>query len=583
MKNKLLFGDNLEWLPKLPSESVELIYLDPPFNSKASYNLLYKSPDGETAQAQYQAFVDSWRWGHPTDIAFAKVMTSGSAAAGIIGALHNYMNKSDLEAYLVMMTARLLEMHRILKPDGSLFLHCDASAGHYIKIILDAIFEPGSFKNEIVWRRANSKSLMTRRLPTNHDVIFMYSRGEGVWNEDEAFMPYDPLNIPDKTAAKYSNKDPDGRPYQLTSLINPNSNRPNLTYEFLGITRVWRWTQERMQAAHDAGLIVQPAPGRVPRYKRYLDLQRGTPMDDVWTDIPPLNSQAAERLGYQTQKPLRLLERIIKLASREGDTILDPFCGCGTSIEAAHLHRRKWIGIDITPLAIDVVERRLSRRGARRKDTYEVDGIPTDIDGAHRLFKEDPHAFQLWATTLVDGQPRDGGKKGADKGIDGLIYFQDDARSIGQAIVSVKGGANIHAAHIRDLIGAMTNTGAKLGVFVTLHPPTSAMEAAAREAGSVEAGNKLRPRVQIATIAELLGGKRLSMPFVHDIISAAASARRVAQRRERETPTAEEIRRSPSFRWAIKGGREAGVQKPLPLDEPLLVQQPSTRGRKMRA
>lgn len=583
MKNRLLFGDNLEWLPKLPSESVELIYLDPPFNSKASYNLLYRSPDGEAAQAQHQAFVDSWRWGHSTDIALAKIMRSGSAAAGIIGALHNYMNKSDLEAYLVMMTARLLEMYRILKPNGSLFLHCDASAGHYIKIILDAIFEPGSFKNEIVWRRANSKSLMTRRLPTNHDVIFFYSRGEAVWNEDEAFMPYDPLNIPPKTAEKYNNRDPDGRPYQLTSLINPNSNRPNLTYEFLGITRVWRWTQERMQAAYDAGLIVQPAPGRVPRYKRYLDLQRGTPMDDVWTDIPPLNSQAAERLGYPTQKPLLLLERIIKLASREGDTILDPFCGCGTSIEAAHLQGRKWIGIDITPLAIDVVERRLSRKGARRKYTYEVDGIPTDIDGAHRLFQENPHAFQLWAITLVDGQPRDGGKKGADKGVDGLIYFQDDARTIGQAIISVKGGANIHASHIRDLIGAMNNTGSKLGVFVTLHPATSAMETAAREAGSVEAGNKIRPRVQIVTIAELLGGKRLNIPFVHDIISAAASARRVSQRREREAPTPEQIRRSPSFRWAIEGGRKAEAQKPLPLDEPLLATQPSPRRGRKRA
>ena len=582
MTNRLLFGDNIDWLPTLSTNSVDLIYLDPPFNSKASYNLLYRSPDGEAAQAQYRAFVDAWRWGAPTDIALARIMRSGSPVSGIIGAFHNYMNKSDLEAYLVMMAARLIEMHRILKPDGSLFLHCDASAGHYIKIILDAIFEAGAFKNEIVWKRTNPKSLMTRRLPTNHDVIFFYTRGNGYWNEREAFQPYDPLNLSEKTRKQYESQDKDGRPYQLTSLTNPNSNRPNLTYEFLGVTRVWRWTRERMQAAHDAGHIFQAGPGRVPRFKRYLDEQRGLPLDDVWVDIPPLHSHAVERLGYQTQKPLALLERIIKLASREGDTVLDPFCGCGTAIEAAHILGRKWIGIDITPLAIDVVERRLNRKGARRKKDYEVDGIPLDLSGAHRLFENDPHDFQIWATTLVSGQPRE--KKGADKGIDGVIYFQDDHDRIGQAIVSVKGGANIHATHVRDLIGAMGNTQSKMGVFVTLHPPTSAMEKAAREAESVIAGGKLRPRVQIVTIGDLLDGKRLDIPPVHDIISAAASARRLAQHREPEAITPEQVRRQPSFKLPIEGGRKADAQRDLALDDPLLT--PSMKqalGKKKRA
>lgn len=581
--NKLYFGDNLDWLPKLASDSVDLIYLDPPFNSKASYNLLYKSPQGEAAQAQYQAFVDSWRWSHSTDIALRKVMTSGSPAAGIISALHNHMQQSDLEAYLVMMAARLIEMRRILKPNGSLFLHCDASAGHYIKIILDSIFPPGSFKNEIVWKRTNSKSLMTRRLPTNHDVIFYYTRGDGAWNEDEAFLPYDPLNLPEKTAAKYCHKDPDGRVYRLDNLINPNPDRPNLTYEFLGVTRVWRWTKDRMQTAYDAGLVVQSAPGRVPQLKRYLDKQRGLPLDDVWTDIPPLNSQAAERLGYQTQKPLALLERIIRLASRSGDTILDPFCGCGTAIEAAYVLGRQWIGIDVTPLAIDVVERRLARKGARRKVTYEVDGIPVDLDGAHRLFAEDPHAFQMWATTLVDGQPRDGGKKGADKGVDGIIYFQEDVRTIGQAIISVKGGTNIHATHIRDLIGAMTNTRSKIGVFVTLNAPTSAMEDAARGAGSVDVGGKLRPAVQILTIEQLLDNRRPNLPPIHDIISAAATARRAAQRREPEPLSPGMIRQQPSFKLPIEGGLAKDAQKDLQLGEPLLTTMPGHKSTRRRS
>lgn len=568
MQNRLFFGDNLDWLPKLQTGSIDLIYLDPPFNSKANYNLLYKSPNGDAARAQYQAFVDSWSWGFATDVALQRIMTSGLPAAGIISSLHNYMQKSDLEAYLVMMTARLIELHRVLKQGGSLYLYCDASASHYMKIILDAIFDVGAFRNEIIWKRTASKSLMKRRLPTNHDVILLYAKGDNTWNEAAAFSKYDILNINGKTAEKYSLKDEDGRAYQLTSLINPNSDRPNLTYEFLGVTRVWRWTRERMNAAYEAGEIIQVAPGRVPRLKRYLDEQRGVPFDDVWTDIPPLNSQAAERLGYQTQKPLALLERIISLSSNPGDLVLDPFCGCGTAIEAAQSLGRRWIGIDITSLAIDVVERRLSRKMLFRKTHYVVDGIPLDIDGAQRLFENDPYQFQIWATTLVDGQPRE--KKGADKGVDGVIYFQDDARTIGQVIVSVKGGANIHATHVRDLIGAMRNCNSKLGVLVTLCKPTSAMEAAAREAGSVEAGGKLRPRVQICTIADLLNGKKPSLPLVHDIISAAASARRLAQRRNPTSPTPEEIRRSPSLKLPIPGGRNLDAQQALTLDDTVL-------------
>lgn len=580
--NRLYFGDNIDWLPKIDSESVDLIYLDPPFNSKAAYNLLYKSPDGETAQAQYQAFVDSWTWGPSTDRALAHVLASGSPAAGILTSLNNYMQKSDLMAYLVMMAARLIEMRRVLKPSGSLYLHCDASASHYLKIILDEVFGSGTFRNEIIWRRSTGKSLMTRRLPTNHDVLLFYSGESNTWNEQDAFIPYDPVNLAEKTATKYSHFGEDGRRYQLDNLINPNPDRPNLTYEFLGVTRVWRWTRERMQQAYDAGLVVQPAPGRVPRLKRYLDEQRGIPLDDVWADIPPLNSQAQERLGYQTQKPLALLERIIRLSSKPGDLVLDPFAGCGTAIEAAQSLGRNWIGIDITVLTIDVVERRLKRMGVKRDIHYKVEGIPLDMDGARRLFEADQlhHQFQLWALTLVDGQPREGGKKGADRGIDGLIYFQDDARNFGQAIVSVKGGENIHAKDVRDLIGAMTNYRAKLGVFVTLHEPTAAMTRAAREAESIEAGGKLRPRVQICTIEDLLKGRKPNLPPVYDIISAAAAARRL--RVQIPEPGPEELRRAPQFKLPIKGGKLDQIQETLPMDEPLLSKPPAQSIRRLR-
>lgn len=552
----------------MESSSVDLVYLDPPFNSQATYNLLYKSPDGEAAQSQYQAFVDSWRWGPATDAALVSVIRSGSPAANILTSLNNYMQKSDLMAYLVMMAARLIELRRVMKPTASLYLHCDSSASHYLKILLDAIFGSSAFRNEIIWKRSNAKSLMSRRLATNHDTILLYSAGDNYWDEDAAFLPYDPLDLSEKTAEKYSQIDRDGRRYQLTSLINPSQDRPNLTYEFLGVTRVWRWTKERMQKAFDDGLVVQTAKGRVPRFKRYLDTQRGVALDDVWTDIPPLNSQAQERLGYPTQKPLALLERIIKLSSKPGDVVLDPFCGCGTAIEAAETLGRRWTGIDITALAIDVVERRLSRMGLRRNGQYRVDGIPLDMDGARRLFSEDPHQFQLWALTLVDGQPRDGGKKGADKGVDGIIFFQDDARNTGQAIVSVKGGANVHAQHIRDLIGAMHNQRAKLGVFVTLTEPTSAMLKAARAAESVEAGGKLLPRVQICSIQDLLKGKKPKLPPVFDIISAAAAARRGKSRPTEITP--EERRRSPQFKYSISGGKKQ-IQEVLPIEEPLLT------------
>jgi DNA modification methylase len=554
--NKLYFGDNLDWLPKLEEERIDLIYLDPPFNSQASYNILYKSPDGQDSQAQHLTFEDSWKWGHSTDVAFAHVINSGSPAASILSALHNFMQKSDLMAYLSMMTARLIELRRVLKPTGSIYLHCDSGASHYLKLILDAVFGATSFTNEIIWKRSTGKSLMTRRLASNHDVILFYTLDRNVWNEGAAFMPYDAANLPERTVAKYSHKDPDGRLYQHDNLINPNSNRPNLTYEFLGVTRVWRWTRERMQDAYDRGLVIQSAPGRVPRFKRYLDEQRGLPLDDIWTDIPALNSQAAERLGYQTQKPLALLERIISLSSNPGDVVLDPFCGCGTAIEAAQILGRRWIGIDITPLAIDVVERRLARRGIHRESDFAVEGIPIDLDGARHLFNLKPHQFQLWAITLVDGQPRDGGKQGADKGVDGIIFFQHDAKTVGQAIISVKGGENVHANHVRDLVGTMHNQSAVLGVFVTLTKPTRAMIQAAREAGSVESGGKLRSRVQIRTIEELLGGNKPDMPPVYDIISAAAASRRLSQKTLHATDAATG-KRGPtiqiSYHWREEG------------------------------
>lgn len=580
--NKLLFGDNLDWLRKLDDSVVDLIYLDPPFNSQATYNVLYRPPGGEDSQAQHLAFVDSWRWGPTTDLALARVMNSGSAAAGIIASLQNHMQKSDLMAYLVMMAARLIELHRVLKPTGSLYLHCDSSASHYLKIILDSVFGPASFRNEIIWKRSsahNDSKQGARHYGRITDTILFYTKTrQATWNT--LHTQYDERY----TTGMYKYIEPEtGRRFGLFDLSGPGgAAKGNPEFEVLGVTRFWRFSREKMQELLAQGRIVQTKAGAVPRQKRYLDEMPGVQLQNLWDDLPVVSNRSREALGYQTQKPLSLLERIIQASSNPGDLVLDPFCGCGTAIEAAHSLGRRWIGIDITALAIDVVERRLSRRGLRRDVDYETDGIPLDRDGAQRLWEEDEHQFQLWAITLVDGQPREGGKKGADKGVDGLIYFQDDAHTIGTAVISVKGGKNIHAKDIRDLIGAMNNRGTNLGVFITLNKATTEMEKAAREAGSIEAGGKLRPRVQIRTIEELLAGRKPDMPLVHDIISAAAAARRATARKTLRAQTPQEIRESPSFKLPISGGKVARAQATLPMVEPLLIQTREGRRGKRR-
>lgn len=397
--NKLYYGDNLDVLREhIETESVDLVYLDPPFNSNRSYNVLLKEKSGDEAQAQIEAFDDTWTWSHETETLYVEMMNgpASNRVKDALEAMRKLLGDNDMLAYLVMMTARLIELHRVLKPSGSLFLHCDPTASHYLKVMLDAMFDVRNFKNEIIWRRTQAKSLMTRRLPVNHDVLLLYGKSEeSTWQEDAVFVPYDEDSLDEKTAEQYSLKDPDGRRYQLTSLTNPNPNRPNLTYEFLGVTRVWRWTKERMQKAYEEGLVVQTAPGKVPRLKRYLDEQRGKPLGDIWADIPPLHARAAERLGYPTQKPLALLERVIRIATQEEQVVLDPFAGCGTTIDAAQKLGRRWMGIDITTLAVDLIDARLRHTyGESIRKTYEILGIPRDLGGAQALFKRSPFAAE---------------------------------------------------------------------------------------------------------------------------------------------------------------------------------------------
>jgi site-specific DNA-methyltransferase (adenine-specific) len=508
--NTLFFGDNLWHLKEhIADESIDLVYLDPPFNSQAHYGVFFKTPEGEASEAQAEAFRDAWTWTKETELAFDQIVQSGSAAVPVLDALRQYLREADLMAYLVMMTGRLIELRRVLKSTGSLFLHCDPTASHYLKLVMDGIFEPTNFRNEIIWHRTPRKSLMKRWLPTNHDCILVYAGDNARWNTGAMFAAYDPQNLPAKTLGKYTNVDERGRRYQLDNLINPNQNRPNLTYEFLGVRKVWRWTKERMQAAYEAGLIVQPGPGKVPRFKRYLDEQRGLPLGDVWTDIPPLNSQAHERIGYPTQKPLALLDRILSLASRPGDVVLDPFCGCGTTIESAQRLGRSWVGIDVTHYAISLIESRL--RASFPDLEIDIDGRPEDLNAARALAERDPYQFQWWANWMVGVQNYRERKRGPDRGIDGIIFFPNTPHGVGRIVVSVKSG-KLKADDIRALTHVRERENAQLGILVTLEDPTSKMKTDAAAMGIVRVQRDPYPRLQIITVEELLKGQKPSLP-----------------------------------------------------------------------
>lgn len=546
MTNALYFGDNLHVLREyVKDETVDLIYLDPPFNSNATYNVLFKAPSGRENDAQAQAFVDTWHWAEEAESAYHDVLHSGAAAAEILRALRSVLGENDLMAYLAMMTVRLLEMHRVLKRTGSLYLHCDPTASHYLKVILDSIFSEQNFTNEVVWERATPKGLAFTRFASNHDIIFMYRKGNNfTWNPQ--YLPHREGYV-----EKYYNQIDAGtnRRFQATSLLNPNQNRPNLTYEFGGHTRVWRWTRERMELAAQEGRIYFPPGGGVPREKRYLDEQEGMPVSSVWTDISPINSQAQERLGFPTQKPIALLERIINASSNEGDVVLDPFCGCGTAIHAAQKLHREWVGIDITHIAVQIIEDRIRKHFPMEK--YHVEGRPVDLDGARNLADRDKYQFQWWATSLIKAQPRGGHKKGPDRGVDGVLYFKKGSNEDGKAIVSVKGGKHIGRAMIGDLIGTRVRENAEMAIFITLEPPTPEMIAMAASDGFIGEGAGRAPRCQILTVEQLLAGQGVRLPAAYDTVTARDEARRQKAPRKPKQPD----RRQQHLMLPLEGGR----------------------------
>ena len=506
--NRLLFGDNLGWLRdtrEFPDASVDLEYLDPPFNSNADYNVLFREASGQASQAQFHAFTDTWTWADAAELYHHFIDSCPNVAVTeMMEAFHSFLKNSPMMAYLAMMAPRLVELHRILKPTGSLYLHCDPTASHYLKLLLDAVFGNQSFRNEIIWKRVTSHSDAKRWSPIT-DTIFYYAKTERfVWNPQ--YMGHDE----DYVADKYRFDDHDGRgAYRLGDMTSP-SPRPNMMYEWKGHkspSKGWRFSKKTMQELDAEGRICYPdSKDKRPQLKRYLEEMSGHLISSLWDDIPPINSMAKERLGYPTQKPVDLLERIITASTNPGDVVLDPFGGCGTAAHAAQKTGRQWIAIDVTYLAINLIKRRL-RDAFGEELQFEEKGQPTDFTSAQRLAVLDKFQFQHWALSLIDARPlKEGDGKGADRGVDGLLYFYDSKDERRKLIVQVKGGG-VKRGDVATLLGDVNNQKAAGGILLTLEKPTKPMRDEAADAGRYQSNlwhDKDYPKIQMLTIEGLL-------------------------------------------------------------------------------
>jgi DNA modification methylase len=553
-KNKLYYGDNLEILKRyIPNESIDLVYLDPPFNSKTDYNILFRETTGEQSTAQIQAFTDFWHWDSAAREAYEYLTGNevDNKIADMATALYKILGKNDMSAYLFMMAIRLIELHRVLKPTGSLFLHCDPNASHYLKLVMDTIFGTRNFVNEISWKRQHAHSDTkqgAKHFGRLHDTLLFYAKekGEQIWHQqftkhEQEYLDnfYKYVELPDGTRRLLSKEERSnremvkGRIYKLDNMEGPGgAAKGNPRYEFLGVTRYWRYSQETMKKKYDAGKIIQTKAGNVPMEIRYIDESLGVSLQDMWTDIKPLSAFAKERLGYPTQKPEALLERIIKSSTNEGDWVLDPFCGCGTATATAEKLGRHWIGIDITWLAINLVKNRMKHMFPY--SDFEIEGEPKDI-GAAKELANNRYQFQWWALSLIGARPVGSkpsnpreGKKGPDEGIDGWLRFRIEDK-IESIVVQVKSG-HVSVKDIRELRDTISRQRAAMGIFITLEEPTSEMikEVKATDPYLAKSLNTEFPKIQILTIKELLEGVEPKIPQTASAFPQAMITKRVS-------------------------------------------------------
>jgi site-specific DNA-methyltransferase (adenine-specific) len=489
-KNRLYFGDNLDILrekEQFPDECVDLIYLDPPFNSNATYNILFEEKSGEKSAAQITAFDDTWHWGLESEKAYREVITRGpDKLAALLDALRSFLGFNDIMAYLAMMAVRLVELHRVLKYSGGLYLHCDSIAHPYLRLILDAIFDPRQRRNDIIWWYPNKLPTGGKVFDRQHDVILYYikdSRQKYIFNE---------VRVPTE--------------YEGTQLVTKKTAGKRIP-------------------------VYDPETGKQLRV-----LTTDKPVGDVWR-INLIHPQSKERLGYPTQKPEALLERIIQASSNEGDVVLDPFCGCGTAIAVAERLHRHWLGIDITHLAITLIKNRLRTAFEDELSDYSVIGVPKDLASARALARQNRYQFEWWALGLVDARPAQEKKKGADTGIDGVINFIDDpSGKAKRLILQVKSG-KVSVNQVRDLKGVLEREKAAIGAFISLAEPTGPMSKEAATAGLYEPTHLPGlefPRLQILTIEELFAGKKLQYPRIAPDVTFKKAPR------QRKGPTPED-------------------------------------------
>ncbi len=535
-QNLLYYGDNLDVLRQhIADESVDLVYLDPPFNSNADYNVLFKEHDGASAASQIMAFEDTWRWDQVSAALYHDIVSQGSDLARTLRAFFEILGASDMMAYLAMMAPRIVELQRVLKPTGSLYLHCDPTASHYLKLLLDAVFGAMNFRSEIIWQRTSAHSSAARYGPV-HDVILFYVKSDDfVWRPQ--FTPYSQAYLD----TFYDQIDPEGRRWARGDLTGAGTRNGETGKPWRGIDvtakgRHWAVPPAQLDKLAAEGKIHTPAKeGAMPRLKRYADEMPGVPLQDVWTDISPLHNLAAERMHYPTQKPERLLDRIIESSSAPGDVVLDPFCGCGTSVSSAQRLGRRWIGIDITHLAIGLIRKRLT-------DTYgtaanfRVIGEPVSLEDAKQLAEEDKFQFQAWALGLVGARIATSSKKGADKGIDGRLYYATGRKAgeTDQVILSVKGG-HLKADDVRALEGVRAREKAAIGVLIAMEEPSKKMRADAAAFGMHDTPWGSYPRVQILTVEQLLHGERIKYPAVTGGNVTLKAAKKVAKKAAKQT------------------------------------------------
>ena len=525
----LYYGDNLDILRRyLKDETVDLVYLDPPFNSAQDYNAFFHEKDGSAAASQIKAFEDTWHWDMDAMRVYKAVTEQPGKVSDVMQSFYTFLGGNDMMAYLTMMAPRLVELRRVLKATGSLYLHCDPTASHYLKLLLDAIFGKDKFRNEIIWKRTSAHSGSKRWGPV-HDVLLFYSKCEQ-YHWHPVFQSYSEEYL--ESFYRFSDKHGRFRIGDLTGAgtragesgqawrgVNPTAVGrhwavPNKALvEFFGEESLAWTVQEKLDALDKQGLIHWPPKGKVPGFKRYFNEQAGVPIVDVITDIDPIAAQSAERLGYPTQKPLALLERIIQASSKAGDLVLDPFCGCGTTIDAAQTLERRWIGIDVTQLAISLIKNRLADAHGKRLKIETV-GEPAAPADAATLADQDKYQFQWWALGLVGARPIEQ-KKGADQGVDGKILFRDEPRAAKpqQIVIQVKGGKT-GVKDVRDLRGVIERETAAIGVLISLQPPTGPMETEAAGAGfyAHKLNGQQYPRLQLRTVRELMDGKGIERP-----------------------------------------------------------------------